>query len=290
MGGMPTVASLHVHPVKGARALDLAHAAVLPWGLADDRRWMLVDADGRFLSQREEPRLGQVRASVAADGSLTVSHPDRPGELRVPAPAADRGDPLAQVQVWAASFKAAEAGPEAHAWFSELLGAELRLVRHDDPARREADPAYAGPGQPVSLADGYPLLLTTTASLRALNEDIAADHPGDPVRGAPVPMNRFRPNLVVDGTEPWAEDGWRRIRAGEVVLRVVKPCGRCVVTTLDQATGDRRGPEPLRALARHHRIGKDLVFGWNLVPERGTPRPDGTLGTLRVGDPVEVLD
>jgi uncharacterized protein YcbX len=293
MDTMPTVASLHVYPVKGTRALDLTSAVLQPWGLRDDRRWMLVDGDGRFLTQRQDPRLGLFRALPQPDGSLVVSHPERSAELHVTAPSADRGDPLVPVQVWASSFKAAEAAAEAHAWFSELLGAELRLVRHDDPERRQADPEYAGPGVPVSLADGFPLLVTTLDSLRRLNELIAADHPGDPVRGAALPMARFRPNLVLDGTGAWAEDDWHRIRVGGVVFRVVKPCGRCVVTTIDPATAERRGPEPLKALARHHRFADKLVFGQNLVPEP----PDGTgvdpaagLATLRVGDQVEILD
>ncbi|WP_404814087.1 MOSC domain-containing protein [Kitasatospora fiedleri] len=124
------------------------------------------------------------------------------------------------------------------------------------------------------MADGFPLLLTTTASLDELNARIAADHPDDPRKGAALPMERFRPNLVVSGTAPWAEDGWRRIRVGGLEFRVAKPCGRCVVTTTDQETGERRGPEPLRALGRHHRFGQKLVFGQNLVPVRppGPPR------------------
>jgi uncharacterized protein YcbX len=148
----------------------------------------------------------------------------------------------------------------------------------DDPAtRRPVDPGYALPGETVGLADGYPLLLTSEASLEALNSLIAQ---GDRAVEGPLPMNRFRPNVVVAGTAAWAEDDWSRIAIGEVTFRVAKMCGRCVVTTIDQGTAER-GKEPLRTLARHRRIGGRLVFGQNLVPS--------SPGTVRVGDPVRIL-
>jgi uncharacterized protein YcbX len=140
------------------------------------------------------------------------------------------------------------------------------------------DPDYAQEGDTVSLADGFPLLVTTTGSLDALNSLIAD---GDRAEEGPLPMNRFRPNAVIDGTAAWAEDGWRRVRIGEVVFRAPKPCGRCVVTTTDQASAVR-GKEPLRTLGRHRRFGSSLVFGQNLIPER--------FGTLRVGDPLTVVE
>jgi uncharacterized protein YcbX len=148
----------------------------------------------------------------------------------------------------------------------------------DDPAtRRPVDPEYALPGETVSFADGYPLLLTTTASLDALNSLISQ---GDRAAEGPLPMNRFRPSVVVAGTEAWAEDHWSRISIGEVAFRITKPCARCVVTTTDQDTGER-GREPLRTLARHRRADGMLLFGQNLVPL--------SPGTIRVGDPVRVL-
>ncbi|MFJ6215948.1 MOSC domain-containing protein [Streptomyces sp. NPDC092296] len=285
---MPRVSALHIYPLKSGRRLSPATARVEPWGLAGDRRWMLVDAEGRFVSQRDLPRLALVRAEPLPGGLLPGGLLlDAPGAvpLRVEAPTAERGDPLADVHVWGTPLQAAEAAKEAHSWFTSLFGTDLRLVHLDDPRRRPTDPEYA-PGETVSLADGYPLLLTSTASLADLNARIAADHPDDPQRGAALPMTRFRPNLVVEGGEPWAEDGWRRIQVGEVVFRVVKPCGRCVVTTTDQETATR-GVEPLPALGRHRRFGKRLVFGQHLVPEH----PDGDLvGTLRIGDPVTVLE
>lgn len=139
------------------------------------------------------------------------------------------------------------------------------------------DQAFAAPGETVSFADGYPLLVTTTGSLDALNALIAE---GDHAVEGPLPMERFRPNLVVSGTGAWDEDAWARVAVGEVTFKVAKMCGRCVVTTTDQRTAER-GREPLRTLSRHRRFGSQLVFGQNLIPE--------STGTVRAGDPVTVL-
>lgn len=276
-GGMttPTLSALHIHPVKSLRAVGVAEAVVEPWGLAGDRRWMLVDArTDTAVTQREQPRLARVAAQLRP-GGLRLSAPGRPAlDVAVPARGA-----LRTVRLFAGKVDVVPAGDAADAWLSGWLEAPVRLVHLDEPAvRRPIDPAYARPGETVSLADGFPLLLTTTGSLRALNELIAAgDHPSE----GPLPMDRFRPNAVVDGTAPWAEDDWRRIRIGEVVFRVAKSCGRCVVTTTDQVSGVR-GKEPLRTLARHRRAGSRLLFGQNLVPENP--------GTLRVGDPLTLVE
>jgi len=279
---MPKLTGLHVYPVKSMYRLSPASARVEPWGLAGDRRWMLVDERARAVTQRDERTLGQYRPQPLPDGSLAVTAPDG-SRIEVPAPSAVLGSPQLKVDVWDTWFAASEAADEAQAWFGERLG-RVRLVHLDRPGvSRPVNPEYGRPGETVSMADGYPLLVTTTASLAALNELLAADHPGDARKGASVPMERFRPNLVVDGTEPWAEDGWRRIRVGEAVFRVAKPCARCVVTTTDQETGDRRGPQPLLALGRYRKFGKDLLFGQNLVPE-------SPYGTVRLGDEVTVLE
>ncbi|MFD7906831.1 MOSC domain-containing protein [Kitasatospora sp. NPDC059722] len=284
------LSGLHVYPVKSMYRVSPDSAPVEPWGLAGDRRWMLADPTGRFVSQRENPALGQIRTGLGPDGTLTLTAPggDR---IEIAAPTVAAGDPLAEVEVWGTRFRAAEAPKEAHEWIAEHLG-EYRLVHLDDPHARPVDPEYGEPGDTVSMADGFPLLLATTASLARLNELVAAAHPDG---HETLPMERFRPNVVVDGSEPWAEDGWRRIRIGELTFRVVKPCGRCVVTTTDQESGERRGPEPLRTLAKHHRLRKQAAFGMNLIPERpastGLPGQGGdVLGTLRLGDEVEVLE
>ncbi|MCX5414474.1 MOSC domain-containing protein [Streptomyces sp. NBC_00059] len=268
------LSAVRVHPVKSLAACAADEAVVEPWGLDGDRRWMLIDGEGRVVTQRQQPRMAQLSARVLPGGGLSLSAPGS-GPLRVEVP--DPGS-LLVAELHRSKVEVVEAAEAAHAWFSTRLGAEVRLVHLDAPShRRPVDPAFGLPGETVSLADGFPLLLTTRASLDALNSLIAMG--GHPDEG-PLPMNRFRPNVVVDGTAPWAEDDWKRIAVGEVVFRVAKPCGRCVITTTDQRTAER-GKEPLRTLALHRRVGKDLLFGQNLVPE-------GT-GVIRVGDPVRVL-
>lgn len=286
MGRMPHLAELRIHPVKSFRPIVARSAVVEPWGLAGDRRWMLAQADGSGLTQRQLPLLGQFSAVPRPDGGLLVRGPGDAGSRLVAPPRPDAADGTAVVQVFAGheTFPTAVADKETNDWLSELVGQDVRLVFQHDPAER--DRPYV-----TSLADGYPMLLATTESLDALNALIAADHPDDPVKGAPVPMGRFRPNLVVSGAKPWAETGWKRIRVGAVEFAVVKACGRCVMTTLDPETSERRGPEPLRALARHRRFGKSLDFAMNLAPVNPDGTPYAPTGAeLNVGDEVVVLE
>ncbi len=230
-----TLTELRRYPVKSCRGQELETAVVEPWGLAGDRRWMLVDEAGETVTVREHrelllihPRLRPTAASRSA--------PPTSDDLVVHRPAG--GGRLLDVTVFGrAPFGASPAGPEADAWFSKALGEPVRLVFADDPNRRQADPAYAGPGVPMHFGDGYPLLLTTEASLAALNELIAA---GEKADEGPLPMVRFRPNLVVGGGLPWAEDGWLRLRVGEAEFRVVKGCDRCAIPTTDEETAVAR--------------------------------------------------
>jgi len=265
--------SVHIYPLKGCRAVDLGESAVEPWGLAGDRRWLLVDSDFRFVSQREHPALARLVIRYGPGADITASSDGYP-PVRFAAPGGESPE-LLKVTVWRSTVLAAAAGPAADAWFSAYLGEPVRLVYLDDPTRRAVDPEFAAAGDTVSFADGYPLLLTSAGSLDQLGEWLTAA--GD----QPVPMNRFRPNVVVTGYGPWAEDRWRRVRIGSVSFRVAKPCGRCVVTTTDQATG-ARGAQPLRMLGARRRFGKNLVFGQNIIPD--------SPGVIRVGDPVEVTE
>lgn len=273
--GNAVVQSIHVHPVKALRGLSPRTAVVEPWGLAGDRRWTLIDDGGKVVTQRESPRLALAAAEPLAGGGIRLSAPGRPPlTVEVPEPS---GTVL--VDVFRTKVEAVPAAAAAHAWCSAYLGTEVRLVHMDDPAvRRPVDPEYALPGETVSFADGFPLLVTTAASLEALNSAIAD---GPHAHEGPLPMNRFRPNLVVAGTEPWAEDDWIQISVGDVVFRATKPSARCVVTTTDQDTA-ARGREPLFTLARHRRRDGKVLFGLNLVPV--------TPGTVGVGDPVRVLE
>jgi MOSC domain-containing protein len=282
----PRLTSVHIYPLKAGRAVDLGASAVEPWGLAGDRRWLVVDAAGRFISQREEPALALLTAVYpaagpgrAADresrptGTILLSAAGRP-PLKARAPGPDDDPEMVPVSVWQSRILATAAGQDADDWLGGFLGREVRLVYLDDPTCREVDQDFADPRDRVSFADGYPLLLTSAGSLETLGGWLAEDgHP-------PVPMNRFRPNVVVSGAPAWAEDGWRRIRIGTVTFRVAKPCGRCQVTTIDQATA-QRGRQPLTVLGRRRRFGQQLVFGQNLIPDAP--------GSIRAGDPVQVL-
>ncbi|MFC8731502.1 MOSC domain-containing protein [Luteimicrobium sp. NPDC057192] len=272
-GAAMRVASLHVYPVKGCHRVDVDAAAVEPWGLAGDRRWLPVDADGKLVSQREVRALATVRPRLTGAG-VRLSAPGL-DDLEVPAVP---GQPV-EADVWGNRFRATACGPEADAWFSRVAGRDLRLVWMDDPTRRPVEPGWSRPGDVVSAADGYPLLLASASSLDALNTWIAAESSPDEV----VPMTRFRPNLVVEGSPAWAEDAWtgRRLRVGDVVFRVAGPCARCVMTTTDQESGERRR-EPLRTLARHRNVDRQLLFAVNAIP-------DGP-GVVRVGDEVALVD
>ncbi|MEV8531690.1 MOSC N-terminal beta barrel domain-containing protein [Streptomyces sp. NPDC051211] len=269
------VQALHVHPVKSVAGTAPDEVAVEPWGLSGDRRWAVVDADGSVITQRQQPRLALAKARPLGGGGILLSAPGM-ADLTVAVPEPGMLEP---VLLFGKKWETVLADGAAHAWFGEFLGEPARLVHMDDPAvRRPIDPEYALPGETVTLADGYPVLITTLASLDALNALIAqGEHPEE----GPLPMNRFRPNVVVSGATAWAEDHWRLIGIGDAVFRGAKECGRCIVTTTDQET-TRRGKEPLRTLALHHRIGRSLAFGRQLVPVR--------TGTVRVGDEVRVLE
>lgn len=268
-GGM-WLATIHTYPVKGCRRTDHRDASVEPWGLAGDRRWLVVEPDGKFLTQRAEPRLALIAPSVPAGGGLVLRTPGMP-DLDVPAPA---GGALVPVQIWRNTVDAAPAGDDAGDWLSAVLDRKVRLVHLRDPEQRAVDLAYGRPGDLVSFADAYPVLLANAASLDMVNDWLVEG--GD----EPVPMTRFRPNLVVAGAPAWAEDGWlgRRLRIGAVTFRAVKPCDRCVVTTIDQDTAERGG-QPLRALGQRRLSPIGPLFGLNLIPDGG--------GRIAVGDPVE---
>jgi uncharacterized protein len=272
--GVMRLGSIHTYPVKSCRRLDHDDAVVEPWGLAGDRRWLVVDPDGKLVTQRAEPTLALIRPAPADGGSGLVLRAAGAPDLDVPVP--DGGD-LMSVRVWDDTLDAAPAGGTADDWLSAVLDRKVRLVYLDDPTRRPVNPAFARAGDRVSFADAYPLLLANAASLDAVNDWLVEG--GD----EPVPMTRFRPNVVVTGAPAWAEDDWLggRLRIGAVTFRAVKPCDRCAVTTIDQETADR-GRQPLRILGRRRLSPIGPLFGVNLIP-------DG-VGRIVVGDPVEPLD
>lgn len=236
------------------------------FGPVGDRRWMLVDPAGRFVSQREEARMARLDA-LLVDGGINLGFAGTQLQAETP----QSGNTL-PVQIWGDTVTARDAGDEAAAWLSEHFQRPLRLVHMPEDSHRAVDPDYARHGETVSFADGFPLLLLSESSLDELN----------PRLSVPVTLDRFRPNLVVSGCPPHAEDGWRRIRIGDVEFSVAKPCARCAVPSLDQMTGEKH-PDILRALAGYRRReDRQVYFGQNLLYSQP--------GTLRVGDAVEVLD
>jgi uncharacterized protein YcbX len=259
------LSGLYVYPIKSCAGIALESAALSATGLRHDRRWMLVDETGGFLSQRAHPRMALVSVRISSE-RLIVGAPGMP-DLEVPLQP-DTED-LISVRVWGDESRGATAGEEADRWFGEFLGFPCRLVYMPDRGVRPVDSPHAEDGDRVGFADAFPFLLTSEASLDDLNHRM----------DEPVPMDRFRPNLVVRGCGPYAEDGWGRVRVGEVPFRVAEGCARCAITTVDQRTGVR-GKEPLRTLATYRKYGGEVFFGRNLI--------HASLGTLRVGDPVEV--
>ena len=277
------LAALHTYPVKGCHRIDHDVIDVHPWGLAGDRRWLIVGPDLVGITLRQVKELVLVRPQARL-GGLTLYAAGRP--------ALDVAEPVTGEILEARAFTNREpvpvraAGPVADRWLGELLDRPVRLVWLADPSTGPVPrPAPESDDARLSFADAQPMLVTNTASLDALNDALLE---GGSLEG-PLPMNRFRPNLVIAGAPRWAEDGWSRLRIGGVTFQVVKPCARCMVTTIDQETAET-GREPLRVLADHRRFGSDLRFGVYLAPEQSAPgRPDPVIGRLAVGDPVEQL-
>jgi uncharacterized protein YcbX len=270
-GMSATLSALHIFPLKSGAPLVLDAGVVEKRGLRFDRRWMVVDGDDRFMTGRQNPRLTLVRALPDGDG-LRLSAPGMP-DLHVEPP---REGTRVDSAVWGARVTPLPAADAANEWLGAFLGARCRLVFMDAdcvrPMKAKYEGRYGTDDDEVSFADGFPLLLISQAALDQLNERLAR----------PVPMLRFRPNLVVAGTGPHAEDGWRRIRVGTVEFDVLKPCVRCVFTTVDFEHGRFSDDgEPLRTLITYRRGSDGVTFGQNLIP-RGH-------GAIRVGDRVEVL-
>ena len=259
------LSGIFIYPIKACGGIALQQADVVERGLAHDRRYMLVDRAGSFVTQRSLPQLCRVATALSAR-SVVVSAPGR-AQLELPlALTSGDGVEATAYQVWDSSGSALR-HPQGSRWFSELLNDEVSLVFMPDTERRAVNPARARPGDIVSFADGYPLLLISEASLEELNRRL----------DEPLEMRRFRPNLVISGCAPHAEDGFATLSIGRIGFRGVKRCDRCVVTTIDPDTGEK-GKEPLRTLAQYRQEDGKVWFGMNLI-HNGT-------GTLRVGDAV----
>jgi uncharacterized protein len=275
------VAALAVYPVKSLGSIPLTQVALTDRGFRNDRRWMVVNERDEFVTQRDFPKMATIWVEQFSD-SLELASDEMDEPLSVPfhldEPAFELGaSPAPLVKVWSATVRARYVSAAADAWLSECLGQSVKLVYMPDESRRECSDKYAKRGEIVSFADGYPFLLTSEASLADLNRRIRE-------RGgqAPLPMSRFRSNIVVDGGDAWAEDSWREIKIGEHTFYNVKPCARCQVTTTDQATGEVRGPEPLATLGTFRDSSLGILFGVNLTCASNA-------GEIKVGDSVDVV-
>lgn len=251
------IVSLHVYPVKSCRGIALDAARLTPTGLAHDRHWMLVRPNGRFVTQRELPRLALIGTALGAAG-LTLSAPGMP-PLHL---AKDAGNESRDVTVWKFDGRGIDCGDKAGEWFTGFLETSLRLVRFDPAMPRECSPEWTqGTRAITEFADGFPILVISRASLDDLNSRLPK----------PLPMERFRPNIVIDGVDAYDEDRIHELRVGEVTLRMVKPCLRCAITTTDQQRGERDGEEPLRTL-KDYRFDRELrgvAFGQNAIVVTG---------------------
>ena len=264
---MITVSSLIYYPIKACRGVEVKSACVERMGLKHDRRMMVVTPEGEFLTQRDHPRLALVSPKLS-HGTLELSAPNYDSmQLGLQT----SGAPWL-VNIWKSKgVHAIDQGEKAAAWFSGWLGTTVRLVHFADGYRRIVNEQYAvNPDDHTGFADGYPILLTSEAGLQDLNSRL----------DTPVPMNRFRPNLVVRGGGPFVEDTWNRIRVGDVLLAVVKPCARCEVTTIDRDTLER-SKEPLKTLGRYRKQKLGAIFGQNVIPLNE--------GSIRLGMSVDVL-
>jgi uncharacterized protein len=270
---MAVITGLFVYPVKSCRGIELQASRLAERGLQHDREWMVVDAQNRFLTQRTHPRLAQIETALTGD-ALILSSSDR-APLQVPL--ALQGT-RRTVTVWTYTGPALDQGREAAGWLSALLGEEVRLVRFDEDAQRPCDPEFAGEsGAHTAFSDAYPALVIGEQSLADLNRRLEKNgHEA-------LPINRFRPNIVVAGTEAFEEDYIDTLSVGTVRLKLVKPCTRCAITTTDQKTG-KRGEEPLLTLASYRMDTRydGITFGQNAIISAGVGQ------SLRVGDEFDV--
>ena len=261
-----TVSELVIYPLKSAGGIALETLSIADRGPVNDRRWMLVNTDNEFITQRQYPRMCFIETLLNISGDLILNANGVDGiQIQLPVDYDQRC-----VQVWGDSVDALDCGDEAAAWISDFLGVNCRLVYMPDSARRMVDQVYAGNDEIVSFSDGFPLLLVSQASLDDLNSRL----------NKPILMNRFRPNIVVQGCDAYAEDQWQTIRLGELEFEVVKPCSRCVIPSIDPESGEKQA-EVLRVLAKYRQHEGRIYFGQNLLHKKH--------GEITLNDPVQIV-
>ncbi len=267
------ISEINIYPIKSLKGISLNESKIERRGLEYDRRWMLVDEKNKFLTQREFPKMATLETAILENG-MQIS--DGQEKLIVPFEISD--EKTEKVQIWQAKCAAKIYENTVNEWFSDSLQTNCKLALMPNETKRKVSYYYAvQKDDHVSFADAYPFLLIGESSLEDLNSRLET----------PLKMNRFRPNLVVSGAEAFAEDGWKLIRVGGKIFHIVKPCARCVITTIDQSSGEKQGVEPLKTLASFRipkrSIKKKILFGQNLITENA-----GEI--LRVGDAIEVLE
>ena len=251
---MPILTAIYIYPIKSLGGIQLNESIVQPRGLQYDRRWMLVDADGRFVSQREVAELALLGTALEPPFLSVFSKKNSALRLQILLEPNVSEMPELEVQIWDDRCVARVHSAEINGWFSEHLGQPLRLVFMADSTRRMADAQYAPEGMPVSFSDGFPILIIGQATLDDLNSRLEQ----------PLPMNRFRPNFVFEGGQPFEEDDWTDFRIGDQDFRGVKPCARCIIPTTDQETA-LRAAEPTKTLATYRMVGRKILFGQNVI-------------------------
>jgi uncharacterized protein YcbX len=263
----PVLSQLNSYPLKSAGGISLANSNLDQRGLVHDRRWMVVDDSGQFMSQRTSPEMALINTEI--DGQTLILNAPRMSELCLPLfPTTGESQ---EVEIWGDRCEAWTADPQVELWISEYLGKSCKIVFMPDHSKRPVDPDFTVDEKQVAFSDGFPLLLISEASLNELNSRLPES----------VAMKRFRPNLVVKDTEPYAEDSWKKIIIGECEFHVVKPCSRCILTTVDPETGEFSGKEPLRTLATYRKLNGKVMFGQNLIATK--------IGKLEVGMSVEII-
>ena len=248
------LSEIWIYPIKSLGGISLPAATVQRRGLQYDRRWMLVDASGQFQTQRELPAMALLGTAIVAPWLEVFSKNDGNQRVQIPLDLPAGSLTKVMVQIWSNRCAARLMPAEINAWFSDILGKDLRLVWMPDTTHRAADGRYAPKGHYVSFADAFPFLIIGQAALDDLNLRLAE----------PLPMNRFRPNLVFTGGTAFAEDAWQEFSVGSVLFKNVKPCARCPITTTNQETA-QRAQEPLKTLATYRRRGNKIHFGQNVV-------------------------
>ena len=260
------VSGLSIYPVKSCREVKQNTSFVESFGLKNDRRWMVVDKNGVMLTQRKISKMCLIQPEVIEDG-LNL-HTATMNSLHVGFPLSNK---KITVKVWSDECQAFDAGDHAANWLSDVLSTKCRLVYFPEDEFRQVDLTYAEEGDKIAFSDGFPLLLISQASLDDLNQRLAQ----------PITMNRFRPNIVVDGCEPFAEDSWKKIRIGEIDFRIVKPCSRCVIPNINIETAVRED-EPIKTLIGYRKSENKIFFGQNVIANN--------FGTIEVGMSVEILE